>query len=69
MARAMIAQAQGVTVLADHSKIGRPAVFEVAQLAKVARIVTDRLPEPAMVAALSAAGVEVVVAEPGGTGG
>lgn len=65
MARAMIAQAQSVTVLADHSKIGRPAVFEVAKLSKVARIVTDRLPEPAMVAALSAAGVEIVVAEQG----
>jgi DeoR family glycerol-3-phosphate regulon repressor len=64
MACAMIAQAQSITILADHTKIGRPAVFHVADLSKVSRLVTDRLPEPDMVAALCAAGVEIVIAGP-----
>lgn len=64
MARAMIARAESVTVLADSQKLGRPAVFEVAALAKVARLVTDRQPDAEMSAALAAAGVEVVVADP-----
>lgn len=65
MARAMIEQAQSITVLADHQKLGRPAVFQVAELAKVARLVTDRQPGPEMSDALSAAGVEVVLADQG----
>jgi DeoR family glycerol-3-phosphate regulon repressor len=64
MARAMIAQAQSITVLADHHKLGRPAVFQVADLAKVARLVINRQPDPEMAAALAAAGVEIVVADP-----
>jgi DeoR family glycerol-3-phosphate regulon repressor len=64
MARAMIAQAQSITVLADHHKLGRPAVFQVADLAKVARLVINRQPDPDMAAALAAAGVEIVVADP-----
>jgi DeoR/GlpR family transcriptional regulator of sugar metabolism len=64
MARAMISQAQSVTVLADHHKLGRPAVFQVAELATIARLVTDRQPDPDMAAALAAAGVEIVLADP-----
>ncbi|RWX76734.1 DeoR/GlpR transcriptional regulator [Neorhizobium lilium] len=64
MARAMIAQARSITVLADHTKLGRPAVFQVAELSKVTRLVVDRLPDPEMAAALDAAGVHIVVADP-----
>jgi DeoR family glycerol-3-phosphate regulon repressor len=64
MARAMIAQAQSITVLADHAKFGRSAVFEVAGLSQVARLVTDRLPDPEMAAALTAAGIDIFVADP-----
>jgi DeoR family glycerol-3-phosphate regulon repressor len=64
MARAMIDQAQSITVLADHHKLGRPAVFQVVDLAKVTRLVTDRQPGPDMAAALAIAGVEIVLADP-----
>jgi DeoR/GlpR family transcriptional regulator of sugar metabolism len=64
MARAMIAQAQSITILADHHKLGRPAVFQVAELARVGRLVTDRQPGPDITAALSAAGVEIILADP-----
>jgi DeoR family glycerol-3-phosphate regulon repressor len=64
MARAMISQAQSVTVLADHHKLDRPAVFQVAELRRVSRLVTDRQPGPEMTAALAAAGIEVIVANP-----
>ncbi|MDO6584738.1 DeoR/GlpR family DNA-binding transcription regulator [Salipiger sp. 1_MG-2023] len=65
LARAMIARAASVTVLADHSKLDRAAVFEVASLGSIDRLVTDRAPSPEMGAALRSAGVEVIVAPVG----
>lgn len=62
LARAMVARAASVTVLADHSKLDRAAVFEVASLGSIDRLVTDRAPLPEMGAALRSAGVEVIVA-------
>ncbi|MCA0998210.1 DeoR/GlpR family DNA-binding transcription regulator [Alloyangia pacifica] len=61
LARAMVARAEEVTVLADHSKLGRAAVFEVAALTDIDRLVTDRLPTAEMQAALRAAGVELII--------
>jgi DeoR/GlpR family transcriptional regulator of sugar metabolism len=46
VARAMIAQADEVVVLADHSKMGRAGVFEVCPMARVGRIVTDTIDKP-----------------------
>ncbi|WP_172327654.1 DeoR/GlpR family DNA-binding transcription regulator [Mangrovicoccus sp. HB161399] len=63
MARAMVARAETVTVLADHGKLGRAAVFEVAPLSAIHRLVTDREPPAELAAELRAAGVEIVVAE------
>lgn len=60
VARAMIAQADDVTVLADASKMGRTGVFEVCPLAKVSRIVTDGMHDALRLAAV-AAGVRVEV--------
>ncbi|MEI4472918.1 DeoR/GlpR family DNA-binding transcription regulator [Frigidibacter sp. MR17.24] len=62
LARAMLAQARTLTVLADHAKFDRPAVFEVAPLSRVDRLVTDRAPPPHLREALRAAGVEVIIA-------
>jgi DeoR family glycerol-3-phosphate regulon repressor len=63
VARAMIRQAERVTVIADHSKFERVAMAKVCSLNAVARLVTD-LPPPAPLAeALRAAGVVVHVAE------
>lgn len=62
LSRAMIAQARQVTVLADHAKFDRPALFEVAPLSRVTRMVTDRPPPAAIADRLRAAGVEVILA-------
>ncbi len=61
IARAMIDRADTVTVVADHTKLGRRAVFEVAPLARVGRLVTDHAPDPAMAEALDRHGVEVIL--------
>lgn len=61
IARAMIERADTVTVVADHSKFGRRAVFEVAPLARIDRLVTDRPPDPAMAEALVRHRVQVIV--------
>jgi DeoR family transcriptional regulator, glycerol-3-phosphate regulon repressor len=63
VARAMIAQARTVTVIADSSKLGRRGLFEVCPLARVDRLVVDRLADGPLAAALQAA-VEVIVALP-----
>jgi DeoR family glycerol-3-phosphate regulon repressor len=61
VAKAMIERADRVTVLADHSKFDRRAVFEVAPLTRIDTIVTNMPPGEAMQAALSAAGIDVIV--------
>lgn len=63
VARAMIAQVEDVTLLADSSKMGRAGVFEVCAMAKAARIVTDGMPK-ALHDAAEAAGVRVEVVGP-----
>jgi DeoR family glycerol-3-phosphate regulon repressor len=60
VARAMVAQADEVTVLADASKMGRTGVFEVCPMAKVGRIVTDSLASP-LRRAIEAVGVLVEI--------
>jgi DeoR/GlpR family transcriptional regulator of sugar metabolism len=62
IARAMVAQAQHVTIIADGSKLNRTALFQVCRLEEVDRIVVDRAPDEALAGALADAGVEVVVA-------
>jgi DeoR family glycerol-3-phosphate regulon repressor len=62
VARAMIASARQVTVLADGSKLGRHALFQVCDAPTIDRLVTDRPPPPPLTDALGAAGVEVIVA-------
>lgn len=64
VARAMIASARHTTVLADSSKLNRHALFKVCEASQVDRLVTDRLPDPALVNLLESAGVEIIVAEP-----
>jgi DeoR family glycerol-3-phosphate regulon repressor len=62
VARAMIESAREVTVLADGSKLGQRALFEVCKAGQVDRLVTDRAPEDAINVVLQASGVEVIVA-------
>lgn len=67
VARAMIAQARTLTVVADSSKFERTALFQVCALDEVDRLVVDKVPTGALSAALEAARVEVVLAEDGRT--
>ncbi|MCS0505001.1 DeoR/GlpR family DNA-binding transcription regulator [Ancylobacter mangrovi] len=62
VAKAMIERADRVTVLADHSKFDRRAVFEVAPLARVHTLVTDLEPSEPMAKAIEAAGTRLIVA-------
>ncbi|MGY1745790.1 DeoR/GlpR family DNA-binding transcription regulator [Blastococcus sp. SYSU D00695] len=60
--RAMVRAAQRVVVLADGSKLGREHLVRFAAPDQVDVLVTDDGADPAAVAALEGAGVEVVVA-------
>lgn len=57
--RAMIARTRYLTVIADSSKMGRRALFEVFPLSRIDRLITDRKPLGALAEALQAAQVEV----------
>jgi len=61
VARAMIEQAESITILADSSKIGRIASFEVCSLDRITNLVCDQsLPEKYQ-AALIEAGVNIFI--------
>jgi DeoR family transcriptional regulator, glycerol-3-phosphate regulon repressor len=62
IARAMIASGRQVTVLADGSKLGRHALFQVCGPGQIDRLVTDQAPPRPLADTLKAAGVEVIVA-------
>jgi DeoR/GlpR family transcriptional regulator of sugar metabolism len=59
----MIESAQRTIVLADSSKFGRSAFAHIVRLDATEMLVTDRAPDGELGDALSAAGVETVVAE------
>ncbi|WP_420003881.1 DeoR/GlpR family DNA-binding transcription regulator [Arenibacterium sp. LLYu02] len=61
VAKAMIARAAQVTVLADHSKFLNPAVFPVADLSQITRIVADAVPQ-GFTEIAAAQGVELLIA-------
>jgi DeoR family glycerol-3-phosphate regulon repressor len=62
IARAMIAQSRHVTVLADSSKFGRNALFQVCALAAIDRLVVNSAPDSMMTETLRAAEVETILA-------
>jgi DeoR family glycerol-3-phosphate regulon repressor len=62
VARAMIAQAKSVTVLADASKFGRGGLIKIAALDAVTRIVTEANPPAEIADALKEARAEVILA-------
>jgi DeoR family glycerol-3-phosphate regulon repressor len=61
VARSMIERARTVTVLADHTKLGRSALFQVCPLNQVDRLVTDRCDPPSFKETLEASAVEVIL--------
>jgi DeoR family transcriptional regulator, glycerol-3-phosphate regulon repressor len=62
LARAMIARAQTVTILADHSKLDRRALVTICQLGAVTRLVTDVAPYGPIAEMLAASRVPAIVA-------
>jgi len=60
IAKAMIEQAESVTILADTSKFGRIASFEVCCLEQVTHLVCDHGPDDALKSVLIEAGVNVI---------
>lgn len=62
--RAVIDQAEQVTVAADAAKFGRPSLVRICGPERVDMLVTDRSPPPELGAALAAAGVAIEIAGP-----
>ncbi len=60
--RVILGAAREVTVLADHTKLGRVATVRVAPIAHVRRLVTDDKAPPDVLAALRERGIAVDVA-------
>jgi len=65
IARAMMSSARRTTILADSTKLGKHALFEVCEAGEVDRLVTDKPPPREVGEALRAANVEVLVAARG----
>jgi DeoR/GlpR family transcriptional regulator of sugar metabolism len=61
---ALVAAAQRVVVLADHTKIGRDTMCQTVPTDRMDVLVTDAAADPVVLGALAAAGVDVLVAEP-----
>jgi DeoR family glycerol-3-phosphate regulon repressor len=62
VARAMIARADELIILADSSKFGLSGVFGVCPLEQIEILVTDAAPEGDLAAALKQAGTEIIIA-------
>jgi DeoR family glycerol-3-phosphate regulon repressor len=62
VARAMIASARKVTVLADSSKLDRHALFQVCEADRLDCLVTDSQLSDGLADVMAAAGVDVIVA-------
>jgi len=62
IARAMIEQAESVTILVDSSKFDRIASFEVCSLDRISNLVCEQPPPEKIQAALTEAGVNILIA-------
>lgn len=62
--RAMVNAARRVVVLADHTKFRGSRLHRICGLAQVAILITDRSPGADVCAALDAAGVRLLIADP-----
>jgi DeoR family transcriptional regulator of aga operon len=58
----MVAAAERVIVVADASKLGQVSLGTIASLDRVDLVLTSETADPALVAELSAAGVEILTA-------
>lgn len=62
VARAMVAQARTLTVLADATKFNRGGLFHLFPLERIDRLVVDRLPEAELLEAMRRADIEIFIA-------
>ncbi len=62
VARAMLAHARQLIVVADASKLGRQAPFRVCDLERIDLLITDTVPPTALKVALGRAGATVISA-------
>ena len=60
MARAMVKQARYLTVIADSSKLGKRAMFQIFPLSRIDRLVIDRLPTGSLMESLTEAEVDII---------
>ncbi|MEM0934472.1 MAG: DeoR/GlpR family DNA-binding transcription regulator [Pseudomonadota bacterium] len=60
--RAMLAQSQSAHLLIGAEKFGRRGLVRIGEMADLTSVVTDAAPAPSLANALSAAGVDLVVA-------
>jgi DeoR family transcriptional regulator, fructose operon transcriptional repressor len=58
----MIASADKIVLLADHSKFGREALSSFARLEDIDVVVTDEQTEPQYIELLKSRGIEVIIA-------
>lgn len=65
---AMVMHAQRTVVVADGSKIGKLALAQVSGIDGIDMLITDGSADPAELAAIAAAGVEIHVVDAGATG-
>lgn len=65
--RAMMAAAQRRVLLMDNTKIGQGALHRLGSVTDFTHVVVDENADPALVATISEAGVEVIVASSGGS--
>ena len=59
----VIANAEDVVFLADHSKLSRKSAFFFAEIADLSCLITDKAADPEFIQQLQASGVEVVQGE------
>ncbi len=60
VARAMIENAQELTLVADQSKLGRSSIFKICDLDEITRLIVEGKPDRDLQAALVAAGAELL---------
>lgn len=62
IARAMVERAQNVTILADHTKIGKAVFMTICDISQVTNLVTDREPPAEFAKLLADVGTNIIVA-------
>ena len=60
VAKAMISRSDEVVIIADHSKFGKRAIFDVAAMSNISTIITDEMPSQSMIDAMQENSVRLI---------